>query len=92
MNIVTKALMLGVSATTLCVTTATLTATSASAAIVCNDDGECWRVRGQPRYEPSLRLRIMPDSWRWREGERYRWREPGRGHGYWHGGSWIEIR
>jgi hypothetical protein len=69
-----------------------LTATTASAAVVCNEDGDCWRVRSEPRYEPSLRLRIMPDEWRWKEGERYRWREPGRGNGYWRGGNWIEIK
>jgi hypothetical protein len=69
-----------------------LTAGAASAAVVCNEEGDCWRVSGLPRYEPSLRLRIMRDDWRWREGERYRWREPGRGHGYWRRGTWVEIR
>ena len=85
MNNISKALVLAVTALT-------LTAASASAAVVCNAEGDCWRVRGAPRYEPSLRLRIFPDSWRWREGEHYRWRDPGHGHGYWRGGSWIEIR
>jgi hypothetical protein len=70
----------------------TLSAATASAAVVCNDDGDCWHVRGAPRYEPSLKLRIMPDDWRWKEGDHYRWREPGRGHGYWRGGTWIEIK
>ena len=70
----------------------TLSLAAASAAVVCNNEGDCWRVRGEPRYEPSLRLRIMPDDWRWKEGEHYRWREPGRGHGYWRGGTWVEIR
>ena len=70
----------------------TLNAATASAAIVCNDEGDCWRVSGEPRYEPSLRLRVMRDDWRWREGERYRWREHGHGHGYWRGGTWIEIK
>lgn len=69
-----------------------LTATAASAAVVCNNEGDCWRVSGEPRYEPSLKLRIMPDSWKWKEGEHYRWREPGRGHGHWHNGAWIEIK
>jgi hypothetical protein len=69
-----------------------LTATTASAAVVCNDDGDCWRVRGRPAYEPGLRLSIHPDNWRWEGRERYRWREPGRGHGYWRNGAWIEIR
>ena len=68
-----------------------LAASAASAAIVCNDEGECWRVRGTPLYEPNLRLRIMPDDWRWHQNERYRWREPGHGHGYWYGGRWIVI-
>jgi hypothetical protein len=69
-----------------------LTATTASAAVVCNDDGDCWRVRGRPAYGPELRLRIYPDNWRWSRGDHYRWREPGRGHGYWRGGNWVEIR
>ena len=39
-----------------------LTAGSASAAVVCNEEGDCWRVTGEPRYEPSLRLRIQKDD------------------------------
>ena len=35
-----------------------LAATSASAAIVCNDDGDCWHVKGEARYKPELRLHI----------------------------------
>ena len=27
-----------------------MTAGTASAAVVCNDDGDCWRVRGRPNY------------------------------------------
>ena len=69
-----------------------LTAGTASAAVVCNEEGDCWRVSGEPRYEPSLKLRIHKDDWKWKEGERYRWREPGRGSGYWRNGVWIEIR
>jgi hypothetical protein len=68
------------------------TASTASAAVVCNDEVDCWRVRGRPAYGPELRLRIHPDNWAWRRGEHYRWRSPGRGHGYWRGGTWIEIR
>ena len=67
-------------------------ATAASAAVICNDEGDCWRVREERRYEPSLRLRVMPDDWRWKEGENYRWREPGRSHGYWRQGVWVEIK
>jgi hypothetical protein len=32
------------------------TATTASAAVVCNDEGDCWHVRGAARYEPGLKL------------------------------------
>jgi hypothetical protein len=69
-----------------------LSAASASAAVICNDEGDCWRVSGERRYEPSLKLRVMPDNWRWKEGEHYRWRDPGHGHGYWRNGAWIEIK
>ena len=65
---------------------------TASAAVVCNNEGDCWRVSGQPRYEPSLKLRIMPDSWKWKEGEKYRSRESGRGHGCYRNGVWIEVK
>jgi hypothetical protein len=34
----------------------------------------------------------MPDNWRWKEGEHYRWRDPGHGHGFWRNGAWIEIK
>ena len=47
-----------------------LTAGSASAAVVCNEDGDCWRVKEQRNYEPSLKLRVMPDDWKWKDSER----------------------
>lgn len=64
----------------------------ASAAVVCNRDGDCWKVRGKPRYKPEFGLRVYSDSWRWRRGEDYRWRKAGRGHGYYRNGVWISIR
>jgi hypothetical protein len=83
MNAFAKALLIGAG-------TLTLSATSVSAAVVCNDEGECWHVRGRAHYNPELKLHIHPDSWRWARSEHYRWREH-RGHGYWHGGVWIDI-
>jgi hypothetical protein len=67
-----------------------MTAGTASAAVVCNSEGDCWRVKGRPHYEPGLRLGIYGDDYRL--GERHRWREPGHGHGYWRNGAWVEIR
>ena len=59
-----------------------LSATAAPAAIVCNDEGECWHVRGATEYEPELGLHVHPDDWKWAGNEHYRWREH-EGHGYW---------
>jgi len=84
MNAFTKTLLVGAS-------TLTLTATAASAAIVCNTEGDCWHVRGSAEYKPELRLQIHPDDWKWSRSEHYRWREH-EGHGYWRRGSWIEIK
>jgi hypothetical protein len=66
-------------------------ATSASADVVCNDEGDCWRVKEHRDYAPDLKLRVYGDDWKWKEGEKYRWREPGAGHGYYRGGLWIGI-
>ena len=68
----------------------TLTATAASAEIVCNDDGDCWHVRERVEYKPEFRLQVHPDDWKWaeNEGHRYRWREHD-GRGYWNKGVWI---
>jgi hypothetical protein len=85
MKAITRALL--VSAATLA-----MTAGAASAAVVCNEEGDCWRVKEQRNYEPSLKLRIMPDDWKWKEGEKYRWRESGKGHGHYRNGVWIEIK
>jgi hypothetical protein len=64
---------------------------AASAAVVCNDEGDCWRVKGRAHYEPELRLRVYDDDWKWKDGDKYRWREAGRGHGYWRGGVWVTL-
>jgi hypothetical protein len=72
--------------------TLALSAATASAAVVCNREGDCWRTRGQAAYGPDLRLSVHPDGWRWGRNEKYRWREQGRGHGYYRGGSWVTIR
>jgi hypothetical protein len=74
-----------------CVAALAVSASTAAAAVVCNDEGDCWRVKGRADYKPELKLRIYDDNWKWKEGEKYRWREPGAGHGYWRGGVWIGI-
>ena len=61
--------------------------TAASAAVVCNNDGDCWRVDKRHNYPAGVNLNIYDDDWV--PGEGYRWREPGEGRGYYHGGVWI---
>jgi hypothetical protein len=64
--------------------------TGASAAIVCNDEGDCWHTRSRVEYRPEFRLHVYPDSWKWHEHEKYRWREH-TGRGYWRNGVWITF-
>jgi len=66
-------------------------ATAASAAVVCNGDGDCWKVKKKYDYPPEVGLHIYGDDWAWPEAEasRYRWREPGAGRGYYRGGVWV---
>ncbi|CAA2140880.1 hypothetical protein [Hyphomicrobium sp. ghe19] len=68
------------------------TATTASAEIVCNSDGDCWHVKTRHTYAPELHLRVHPDDWKWRESDaaHHRWREH-EGHGYWRGGVWVDL-
>lgn len=67
--------------------------TSASAAVVCNDDGDCWKVKEKYEYKPEFRLHVYDDDWKWAEADnhRYRWREGRAGRGYWRQGVWIEF-
>ncbi len=67
-----------------------VTATTASAEIVCNQDGDCWHVKKHHKYHPDFGIVVHPDNWKWREGDhdKYRWREH-EGRGYWRQGVWI---
>ena len=68
----------------------TMMATTASARIVCNGDGDCWHAKTDYEYQPAFGLSVHPDDWKWKEGEKHAWREH-EGEGYWHGGSWKEF-
>lgn len=73
-----------------------LSAGSASAYIVCNDDGDCWHV--DHRYHDDdvhVRFRYHPDDWYfhrdWDHDHDHRWRAWRDGHGYWRNGVWITF-
>lgn len=58
-----------------------LSATSASAYVVCNDKGDCWH--SSVRYvDPSIHLMFYEDNYDWR-GHHYRWHEVTDVPGYW---------
>jgi hypothetical protein len=63
--------------------------TGASAAVVCNDEGDCWKVKDKHKYPPEVNVQIYDDDWKWPEGAKYRWRDPGEGRGYWRRGVWV---
>ncbi len=65
-------------------------ATAASANIVCNNEGDCWHVKGKYDYRPEWGIVVHPDSWKWARNDKYRWREHA-GRGYWHDGRWIQF-
>jgi hypothetical protein len=70
--------------------TLALSAASASAAIVCNQEGECWHVHHAYNYQPTFGLVVHPNNWAWGPNEHYVWREH-TGRGYWHNGIWITF-
>jgi hypothetical protein len=67
-----------------------VTATGATARIVCNGEGDCWHPRGDFEFVPAAGVTIHPDNWRWRKDEHFAWREH-EGRGYWRGGRWTEF-
>ena len=78
------------SAALLGVAAAAIAATSASAWIACNREGECWHVKDRYAYRADYGIVIHRDNWRWREHEHYVWHEH-EGRGYWHNGIWISF-
>lgn len=68
----------------------TMISTNASAAVVCNEDGDCWHTQTDRTYEPALGLSVHENDWKWKEGEKHNWREH-EGNGYWKGGAWSNF-
>ncbi len=62
-------------------------ANTASAAIACNADGDCWHTHEEYVYPPTAHIIIHPDTWHWGPSEHYVWREH-EGRGYWRGHDW----
>jgi hypothetical protein len=68
-----------------------VTATTASARVVCNAQGDCWHTDRRAAY-PHVVLESHPDDWyfhqKWDDGRRH-WREAHEGRGYYDHGAWT---
>ena len=87
MKMLTKAMLVAAS-------TLAISATTASAHVVCNEEGDCWHVKTKHEYKPEFGVRIYADDWKWgdTESKKYRWREhDGDGRGYWRKGIWLDF-
>ena len=51
-----------------------LATTGASAAVVCNDEGDCWHVKGEAKYKPEVKVHVHPDDWKFADKD-HRWRD-----------------
>ena len=87
-----KTLTLAAIAATLAIGGVAATATTASAAIVCNRDGDCWHVDNRLAY-PHMRFERHPDDWyfhrHWDNDRDHHWREYHEGRGYYDHGVWM---
>lgn len=63
-----------------------VTATGASAAIVCSGD-VCWHTHEAYSYPPDAKVIVHEDNWKWGPTEHFTYREH-EGRGYWHGDKW----
>ena len=91
-----KKLLLGAAlATAMAAGGVAVTASPASAAIVCNAAGDCWHVDRKYHYRPELRLETHPDDWyfhrHWDQDKDHHWREYHEGRGYWDHGVWTPF-
>ena len=82
------------SAATAGVVALALTATSASAYVACNREGDCWHTDTRVRA-PGLTFSFHPDDWffhqHWDSDREHHWRDYHEGHGYYRNGVWVTL-
>ena len=71
---------------------ALVTTTNASADVVCNRWGDCWRIHDRLDYPAGLGITFHTDGWgaHHRYGH-WRWREDRFDRGYYRNGVWIAF-
>ena len=67
-----------------------LMTSAASAAVVCNEDGDCWKVKERYTYPPDVKVQVYDDDWEI-DTKKYRWRDAGPKRGYYRGGVWVDF-
>jgi len=65
-----------------------LMTTGVSAAIICNDEGDCWQSKETYTYPPEARVHVYGDDYVV-DTKKYKMREVRPGPGYWRGGVWV---
>ena len=67
-------------------------ASSASAYVACNGEGDCWHTESRYRY-PGAGFTSHPDDWYFHQtwGSDRRFRDYHEGRGYWRGGVWVTF-
>jgi hypothetical protein len=68
----------------------TVSAVSASAAIVCSGL-VCWHAQNTYEYPSESRVVVHQNDWKWGPSEKYSFREH-EGRGYWKGDSWTDWK
>ena len=54
-----------------------ITSVAARAAVVCNEEGDCWKTKERHEYKPEFKVKVYDDNWKWdkKDDGKYRWRE-----------------
>jgi hypothetical protein len=71
-----------------------MSAGSASAYVVCNGAGECWRTHKHYDYQPTYGVTVYDDNWyaAHRNDTHYKWRSGWHNdRGYYRDGVWISF-
>jgi hypothetical protein len=68
-------------------------ATSASAYVYCNANGECWHSDADGHYDANLGITVHPDDWYFHQhwDADHHWRDYHDGRGYYRNGLWIAL-
>ena len=69
-----------------------VTASAASAYIVCNREGDCWHT-DRRLHAPGVVFEYHPDDWYFHQhwDANHHWREMHEGRGYWRNGIWLNF-